>query len=916
MMTTNRHPARRRRGTVLLLAVGLITIVAILGSTFLVTSLLDARQSEAMAVKFQAEPLARGMVERVRALLARDLYANEFGPYGDASMNQPQNWRKYTDYPSEDDPGTSGAGENEEVDPYLSSPWTPGIQSGASWPHLTRLPNTSKPNGSAVTRGDVTKVDPNAPSDAPYVDTDGDGRKDALLLSTDVRDIDGNEYLVAVRITDLSGLFGIRDAEIDPSPPPPFPVDQITKSYAPGEEMFLRYEGVATNVGRLPQAMRPGWQRDDIRLLTTYSVSRPVMRIPGFGYIGGRRAFQRLVLSNDRNSYVELHKPDNRNWLFQQMKAAIGENPGMPPDQSDAIVKTAAHFVANLWAYTSPEPADDENAFAFRYQATPAKYAYGLTEQLVISDAYAYFWLAKDAAGVTVGQGEAYALELLNPTPEPVDASNYHFGAPGNVGGMFDPGQPVEQGERIVLYALSNPCQIPDGAGGAQDADIGTFGFQPDGWDGAGTYWKAVDFVDLRYLVNNPVHVWRNVETHRIPIDRIDADSELDFNPDVTPPQPGSTALICIGRRDDHPNRMRVTVGNNMAVVRYEDEADVTEANLQNHSLGQDNHSHPDFSVSDPPAEPWDAVYEGFYIDRRNYASYVDDDDMALDTTAEIARVYLRGPDVTIDGSDHYYRSFPYAMRSYRDDPNRGRPNYLENVLVTTRQYPDIPWVCLLHEFMGIPELSRPSPQDDDNEMHDNPDHWQAGGKVNVNTAPKEVLEKLFPAPGTPEAQAPVPGWNFRQQWREELADEIVIYRENGDNRHEHTWGDVDDLREQPWSQVPGYLSPGEVAIPVMRYANGQLADAGIDADDPRHQEIRNWFWSLICDRVTVKSDTFAVYVVVQIQPRTLEGQDPDYENPLDRWTYLALIDRSVCVGMADNGQAPRPAVRLFSEVR
>ena len=52
----------KRRGSVLLMVVGLLTIVAMLGSTFIFISYLDARQTQAVAERNHVDPLARGVL--------------------------------------------------------------------------------------------------------------------------------------------------------------------------------------------------------------------------------------------------------------------------------------------------------------------------------------------------------------------------------------------------------------------------------------------------------------------------------------------------------------------------------------------------------------------------------------------------------------------------------------------------------------------------------------------------------------------------------------------------------------------------------------------------------------------------------------------------------------------------------------
>ena len=59
----------RNRGSVIVLVVGLLTILAMLGSALLISAHVDSRQSRALAAKAQGDPIAEGVLLKVRGMI-------------------------------------------------------------------------------------------------------------------------------------------------------------------------------------------------------------------------------------------------------------------------------------------------------------------------------------------------------------------------------------------------------------------------------------------------------------------------------------------------------------------------------------------------------------------------------------------------------------------------------------------------------------------------------------------------------------------------------------------------------------------------------------------------------------------------------------------------------------------------------
>ena len=81
-----------KRGSILLLVIGLLVILGTLGATFLLVSSLDATQSKLLAGRGRAELIASGGVGKVVRALGEDLH---YGP----DKQQSSTWLPKRDMP-------------------------------------------------------------------------------------------------------------------------------------------------------------------------------------------------------------------------------------------------------------------------------------------------------------------------------------------------------------------------------------------------------------------------------------------------------------------------------------------------------------------------------------------------------------------------------------------------------------------------------------------------------------------------------------------------------------------------------------------------------------------------------------------------------------------------------------------------
>ena len=238
---------------------------------------------------------------------------------------------------------------------------------------------------------------------------------------------------------------------------------------------------------------------------------------------------------------------------------------------------------------------------------------------------------------------------------------------------------------------------------------------------------------------------------------------------------------------------------------------------------------------------------------------------------------------------------------SVRLDPSVGS--------VSLNAFPQVPAGCLVGEFFNL------VPYD--------PSSGAVAGMVNINTASASVLKCL---PGLADLAATNPAD------ANAFVDEIIAYRDrtkvgttSGDYTNPNTCATlagIGGLRDQP-----GFAAAGEVAIPLrvaldamspkpsMTFATPQnppnyyhVGNPG-DTDDGLPTDAngvtgdavkRNIFYAWLSNQVTVRSNTYIVYIRVQ---RDNNPKSQQYRS------YVAVIDRSRC-------PASPPEVLMFAEVR
>ncbi len=871
---------RNRRGSVLLMVVGLLTIIYMLGGTFLIVASLDRKQTRSIVRSGQGNTNARGLVVLVQNKLRDDLHLSDTrGVYGALSTG-PEAWLGYIDYPADDARG----------DFWLSTPYFRGV---SQWRRLGDLPGVGGGNNVSVTT-----------NSEEYMDVDLDGARDAVRFDSGMVDPDGDTIYAAVRVLDTSGFLNANVAWSDEDMTNPVtPVNLTLKpltGFSPNghewkdllgsrggthntplavyyqdaawrilhpespflpfdvaEEAFLRnmdpdglvYEAQA---GRMASELVDHGDRSLYRQLTTRSVSRSLLRIPG--QMDSRRLRLTSSALNDQNT---------RQWLWQQLVAAGADR------------TEAAHVVANLWAYTSDADAAT-TAFAFQPTANPAvNKVYGVAEQLVISEVFIYS--ESETSDGTDDDGFGIGVELMNPTWQAVNTANYKLAVGASVKSFSDlaGGAPiVAPGQKIVLYYFDGKIG-PDG----DDAELATFGFDQI----TAPRYEVQELDD--FSAATALRIYKEVQVagvaEQVPIDAVTG-SEVgytvtdkkthDFNYDT---ERGANA-----RRDDswdeyQPGNGKLGGRKRATVAIYKTD---TNADEDDHALGDGN------GLKDKDLNP--ELHEGFAIHRpRN-----------MRNLGELLRLYRTGPDAT-------GVALPQQLKNFKDDPTRGLIDPHDMIGPSGGPYPTVPWAAVLMELVEILPT--------DTGMSDDP--RRIYGRININTAERDVLLQLPWQKYVFGVQKGSAYKNPRVAIDEDrVVDYIIAYRDGTqtpDGRYDFSnraaANGTGGLRAG-LGGANGFLTEAEVAIPLHLYARTLKAD--INDFERRHQYIDihgvDRLYHDISNLITVRSDTYAVLIKLQSG-----GEDTGRPERVRR--FLGLIDRSNVLNPGD-----MPDIVLFTELK
>ncbi|HPS52291.1 MAG TPA: hypothetical protein PLK08_01950 [Phycisphaerae bacterium] len=932
------------RGSALLMIVGLLTILALLGGTFLIVARYERKQAQALESSPEPDARAQEIFDTIRAKLVEDLYiSGTSGPYSSQeASNNPSTWRRFIDCPPSTDMDSSATPTLGYMRTNLYDFWLASFEPNSSdvWPQISCVvANVPDP---------LVYIDENASS---LFDTDGNTVGDSQVTDIDLSLLNGNRYSIAARVIDLSGLLALNTVGETSSTTTwtticPTSVNilglqstsggvtstintnilsRITdgngsnqgrngtntsatlesyyencgyklagpaSNYNPfsaADELFLRWLSTdnPSKTGRIYNAtsdLTSDFGPSFRKYLTATSTSRSIVRHPSsFTINNGNRV--PLVYTN--SSGINLSNPTVREQLYTQLCEAI------PNNATPANRRKIAQFVVNLWAYTATSAEIRASDFSWTPSTPSVGTVYAAVPQLVISDVFAVHISPTEIAAPPAlppfwdaAYGYAYGVELLNPTNVAIDPAEYTItsnGVSAALTSVIGTGT-IEAGHSVVIYKFS-------GKAVDKSKDISTLFATPD------ATWHSWNNLDFNHN-NNPFSLTETRGSTTFPIDSVTPSdfgwsASLDYAANTAAEEPSNAIranrTFCAGcYRDDSVTDLGTTpatIGRDRALVGGSGESgyyrptalsgdSTTDTAITNfvHPLGRSNFT----DEADATGKiSLGTCAKGFYFDfdSDNY-SPTSTPKHAINNFADIANLYLVGPTPT--------QSLPMALNSYATDSSRGRIDFTTDAAYyasSTTSYPDVPWPTLLNELTEVLDTDPTATVSSFAKIY---------GRININTAPKEVLMQLpFTYIDVDGNGVQDSGEEITDATREAIVNAIINYRDDSSSRTGAT-----NLRTN--SQYRGFLTPGEIAIPLRTYTTSVIGTP----DSTASLKAVNSLYKAVANVVSVNSDTYAAYITV-ILKKPLGSSET-----LNQWRYLAIFDRSNCTSNTDTPDA------------
>ncbi len=1010
-----------RRGSVLLMAIGMLTILAILTSTFLVISNLDSEETESLSVRAYADPIVDGLLAKAVAQISFDRQTTvAAGPYG-AMLTNSNGLGSFIDCPRPYD-------NTETTDPWLSTSYVSG--EGISG----QLTNLDGPDNAGACAGQTFAETANPNIDYPkgqsgdYIDADCDGIPDAALVNSNISSPlnDANTYYYGVRIVDLSSRMCINTASgwdssesqydrpsgsgpdmIDlrnfldkragtSAPIPIYPVlnagdiangvkgrigdvspatggtaaspaPASTKGYgrycgayllSPGkgyqpfgigdEVFFLNACAYLDNTsqfgGRINRLIFPlstatsSPLSDSIRRqLTTINCVSSAVRWPN--------AFPEPLAINAVQSVGDCQA------VYHRMKLMLeATGIGMTDDDRTTM---AAHFAANLWAYCSY--ANLGEPWAFQPDDRPNLVVYGLRQDMVITQVFARHisnskFDANDTEKTKDDSAWGYALELSNPTESSLMYGSYELELKSQDGTtavvpLRGTGLPFLAAPAVNATAPTK--RVVYGCGGGLARPMTTLAQQGQlfGETPSATTWYLDNKMDFRKSTGSlSITLYHKFGDVRVPIDFVTVGNNDSFDlpydtnlkpddiagdyPGKKPPTKTDNPCVYI-RRDDRLKTATTRLARfNLAVYKCDGPTESTgslTATKLGISSGTGNAiTENDFnrctyaSVNPPP------VYSpGIYRPRNITISgtpsareSMPQDDYFLPSLADLDNIYFAGSFRNGATEGPFTTGILRTARSvvFTDRADRGRMPTVDiatpdvgNCAQASGRYPDIPQGFLFHEFFTRTpgHLARPN------------EKKRMYGLININTlaipsnitAATGVNCAVWWLPWPTDSTAGSLALNYGN--RLALGQSGLNYARNAAISAIRQYRDqagragstgIAGLRSFSGSDVAGFMTPGEVGIPLAKYMDTLLKASSADCEkDADYIRARNCLFGYISDSISTRSDVYACYITVQ-HGKNASGR---------RWRYVAVIDRSNVMTPTD-----KAAVLLVSQLR
>ncbi len=948
MSSKARH---HKRGSAILMAVGLLVMMALLGTTFFVITHLDRKESQSLATAASIKNVATSVLDEIRSALVADLYIDGGGVIYGLPQIPDDTPEKTIDYP------------HENVDKWLASAQP---DAGGQWRHLSNMPGSLS----------AAKV----PVDALFlVDTDGlayefppgSGRwffGDAIPFNSGLRDRLGRVFRVAVRVVDANAFLNanIHNLPAAAEAGKVMPITDVSlerlvagtirqdihkvRAYDPDSTYPNNVDPIEVyweNYVLRPLNMGPD---ADARHYLPFDVS-DMLGLSWYGYIpsaaSGRlwKVWKDLGLDNayfaarpflTTHSAARIMVPrpgDTAGYRADLNEASFGELfdafydmiPADLPNLSTDDVRrraTAAQLAANVISFRNEEqapfvPSDAEMGAA----RLPGAKVYGIERQPFITEAAYRIKMTNPGPPAPLYEFN-YAIELFNPYVQQINTEGWKIKVGGttvdfpvNTMPAYDPGTPGTSG-RLVLVNRTGDIVVDGTPQEVSDLDL------------------TQEVRILRPASNG----------HMVVVGRM-APAYFTGGQIEIPQLAGEIKKECIRRCDNLPDAIY-----SLALYKKDIRDDITVAG----NLGKANTGVTPTDVkvqgADPPLKPTPV--------------YVRNDKFV--NVSDLNRIFFVGPNVqeALDerlsaGPAHLVincRLNAWGPATAADNPFGDIPDPLPPPNDAAGPYrdariPAIPVGCFYADFFMVQSPRSDTVDNDGDGTADNDGEDVVYGQININTATELALHCLPGLDGLPDDPP--------DRVRTKVVKEIIAYRDLLDNTSNDgaNYSDKDEFGNSivPRSHGtvgianlrsgPGFASPGEVAIPILLGSmQTDIVNAGyqlprntypapppnteshqpdnytvcapddttqddglsvLDADKINNDLIKYLtYYSWLSNHVTVRSDVFIAYIRVDLRNAS------DTESLATR-KYVAVIDRGNCRGRGD-----RPTVLMFTHIR
>ncbi len=847
----------RDRGSVIIMVVGIVLLLGMLGSTFVIISFADRKESRSIAMAAPMNPIAWGAAERLRTMLVKDLYIDNAGRiYGLADTDA-----KTIDYASQD------------TDPHLAAM----VMTGGVWSSITNLYNGPRAQFENV-------------SDAELVDTDGDDVGDSRLVPSGVFNRVGDQYHIAVRLVDLGGKVNANTACMP---------HKVTG------QPWAGYQGAWTYVNK--RYMMP-----------IVNVSLGVLPGSNYGFAINVQNERRSPASHnmDKNIgvWAENYTIAPRNWRGRG-------NPNVrkwrPFDSSDllAVLWQGKWPNANRGRLRKAMGAGFPTAkpylttwSTYRTAVIGARAKRNQTQKIDLNRDYfwdlynAFYNLLAGSASENERRTMAAQLTLNVQDFRDADSNVRQRQVPG-VTGTFVYG--VERQPFIVEAAYKHDKTGPSLVGYYAIELFNPYktGINLNGWRikcGAATFplsgsingtsrrviysRSGVQFSGANNVMWNQLDLQQEVQLQRrvggsgtyITVDQVSPEDFLNDPTSLPTGEPGDTVKLESIRREDNLPSARYSLS-----LYKSAELDITNAVSSN--LGSVN-------LVITTAEPCPIFV-------RN-APFIN--------VGEICRIFAIGPDKD--------ESLVSKLTSF-NSPYNGRLSPAGPVIIAAG-IPAVPWFCMVSEWLMVDSPRRDNWDNDNDGVTDTND--ANGGEdivygwININTAPAEVIAALPSLAVLPQAERDAIVQSIID-YRENVAGARAGLGMAGlrTDKGFAAAGEI-VLPSLRAAELLGLLpnnkytdrSPDAYAVDRVvagpRYDDG-LSFAAADAvKNDATKRLIHYAW--MSNHIAVRSDSYAAYIRVQASDRT-------DETTFRR--YVVVIDRSNCQTVTD-----RPDIIMFAEIK